>query len=207
MSTAEEEPYGNQINIRNTFDFENAKKLQAQDPTKPIVTNVWSNNYFTTPATLAQMVDAFPFLLRLNLGGCTRITDAELSTIAKLTFLRVLYLTNTKVTDAGLQQLTKLAHLELVSFHKTSITNSGLQHLLNLPSLDPEKVFTDGAHVSQLLKESFKKQLRENQAKMVKAAEEKAKLEAEEKAKEEAEEKNSASVVDQKSEEEGEKKR
>lgn len=131
----EEKPDGKLIEIKTEADFENAKKLQEQDPTKPIVTYVSAWNNFTTDATLAKMVDAFPFLRRLDLRGCK------------------------KITDAGMQHVARLFPLQELDLRRTDVSDAGLQHLVNLSYLEPGRVYTDSTEVTKAGRDAFEKNL------------------------------------------------
>ncbi|EDO42575.1 predicted protein [Nematostella vectensis] len=74
----------------------------------------------------------FANLLELNLTYCTRVSDQDLASIAKLTQLKCLNLSNCyRVGDNGIQQiatnLTNLLHLDLSNC--TDITDLGLHHI------------------------------------------------------------------------------
>jgi mono/diheme cytochrome c family protein/uncharacterized membrane protein len=65
----------------------------------------------------------------------TQVTDASLSSIAKLKNLNKLHLEGTSVGDAGLKQLTALPYLEYLNLVGTRVTDAGLMHLAGLKSL------------------------------------------------------------------------
>ena len=67
--------------------------------------------------------------------GYSKITDAELEHLKRLTELKELLLNNTDITDAGLVHLKKLPNLELLIIRKTKITDAGLVHLNGLTKL------------------------------------------------------------------------
>jgi uncharacterized membrane protein len=67
--------------------------------------------------------------------GRTRITDAGLASIAKLTNLTRLDLNHTAITDEGLTRLAPLTHLEALNLYGTAITDAGLDRLKPLTTL------------------------------------------------------------------------
>jgi len=67
--------------------------------------------------------------------GATRVTDAELRNVAKLTEVEWLWLKDTQITDAGLTHLTGLKRLRVLGLAGTGITDAGLRHLNSLPEL------------------------------------------------------------------------
>jgi len=73
-------------------------------------------------------------LIWLKLGG-KKITDANLTTISKLSSLTRLYLDRTNVTDVGLNQVKNLLQLQYINLVGTGITVKGLEHLKEIKSL------------------------------------------------------------------------
>jgi internalin A len=73
-----------------------------------------------------------PFGLDLSF---TRMTDAGLKEVAKLSNLHVLDLSFTNITDAGLKELAPLQNLHTLNLWHTRITNAGLPHLTKLKKL------------------------------------------------------------------------
>lgn len=65
----------------------------------------------------------------------TKITDAGLAHLAKLTALKSLYLNDTRIKDAGLAHLAKLTGLQRLDLDSTRITGAGLAHLAKLTDL------------------------------------------------------------------------
>jgi uncharacterized membrane protein len=65
----------------------------------------------------------------------TRITDAGLASVAKLTNLTRLDLNHTAITDAGLAQLASLTRLETLNLYGTTISDAGLDRLKPLTNL------------------------------------------------------------------------
>jgi hypothetical protein len=82
----------------------------------------------------------------LNLGGdgskSSRITDAGLKTIGRMTQLRRLVLDDLSLTDAGLDEIGKLTNLRLLVLGRLSITDAGLKHLTNLAQLETLRIDT-----------------------------------------------------------------
>jgi hypothetical protein len=73
--------------------------------------------------------------LRQLLLGRTKITDAGLKSVAKLSRLYLLDLSGTNITDAGLGEVAKLERLKVFRFRGVSITDVGLAQLGNLRNL------------------------------------------------------------------------
>ncbi len=83
---------------------------------------------------LAELAPIASQLLWVELAR-TKITDAGLATIAKMTNLERLHLENTAVTDAGIAQLAGLTKLEYLNFYGTKVTDAGIAKLAALKSL------------------------------------------------------------------------
>ena len=66
----------------------------------------------------------------------TKITDAGLVDLQKLSRLATLELSETSVSDAGLQTLAGLTNLRSLDLCKTQITDAGLPSLAALKNLD-----------------------------------------------------------------------
>jgi hypothetical protein len=75
-----------------------------------------------------------PQITWLDLSG-TAITDAALTTIARLPNLTRLHLDRTAVTDAGVAQLQSLRQLEYLNLYGTHVSDQGINRLANLKSL------------------------------------------------------------------------
>ncbi len=73
-------------------------------------------------------------LIGLKLGG-KKITDAQLSTIAKLTSLTRINLDHSKITDKGLSQLKTLSQLQYLNLVATSVTVNGIEQLKEMNNL------------------------------------------------------------------------
>jgi Leucine-rich repeat (LRR) protein len=73
-------------------------------------------------------------LVRLNLRG-TKVTDATLEMLARLTTLQVLDVSDAQLTDLGLNHLTSLTNLRELSMGGNKLTDAGLQFLRQLPQL------------------------------------------------------------------------
>lgn len=65
----------------------------------------------------------------------TKITDAGLPVVAKLTRLESLTLRGSKITDAGLKELVALKNLTQLKLCTTVVSDAGLKHLARLPQL------------------------------------------------------------------------
>jgi hypothetical protein len=63
-----------------------------------------------------------------------QIEDKDLAVLAELP-VEYLYLANTRITDAGLAQLARLSQLELLDLRDTRITDAGVRHLKGLAAL------------------------------------------------------------------------
>lgn len=74
----------------------------------------------------------------------TKITDAGLATLAKMTNLERLHLENTAVTDAGLAQLTGLAKLEYLNIYGSKVTDAGIAKLASNKALKKLYVWQTG---------------------------------------------------------------
>ena len=59
----------------------------------------------------------------------SKVTDAALGTIGKMTQLERLHLENTVVTDAGMAQLVSLKNLEYLNLYGTKVTDAGIAKL------------------------------------------------------------------------------
>lgn len=112
-------------------------------------TNYLSVNFInareTNDADLALLLPIKDQLLWLNVGR-TKITDAGLNTIARLSNLAQLSLEYTATTDIGLKHLSTLSELNTLNLVGNKISDDGLVSLLNLPKL--EKVFLYQTDVS-----------------------------------------------------------
>ncbi len=74
----------------------------------------------------------------------TKITDAGLIHLSKLTALKVLYLDKTQITNVGLTHLSKLNALFELYLFNTPITNAGYEKIkAALPKM-PNWLVTDG---------------------------------------------------------------
>jgi YHS domain-containing protein len=85
-------------------------------------------------AQLANLTPIAAQVYELNLAG-SKVTDAGLAEVGKLTNLRRLHLEKTAVTDAGLANLKGLANLEYLNLYSTAVTDAGLAHLTGLKNL------------------------------------------------------------------------
>ncbi|NCO56879.1 MAG: hypothetical protein COW73_05250 [Nitrospirae bacterium CG18_big_fil_WC_8_21_14_2_50_70_55] len=87
-----------------------------------------------TDATLASFAAGLPELRFLSLAD-TRVTDAGLAHVARLTGLHELHLDNTPISDAGVAQLAPLTDLRILDLKGTRVTDSGLAIVRRLPHL------------------------------------------------------------------------
>ncbi|MEM1294893.1 MAG: c-type cytochrome domain-containing protein [Verrucomicrobiota bacterium] len=65
----------------------------------------------------------------------TKVSDAGLATIGRMTNLRQLKVEKTNVSDAGLKHLSGLTSLEYLNLYGTQVTDAGLAHLTSLAKL------------------------------------------------------------------------
>jgi uncharacterized membrane protein len=82
-------------------------------------------------------------VLWLDLGG-TRVTDAALESVARLTNMTRLRLQNTAVTDKGIARLAGLAHLESLNVFGTRVTDAALEPVAAMKSLRTVYVWQTG---------------------------------------------------------------
>jgi len=87
-----------------------------------------------TDAQVAELVKLSSQIVWLKLGD-TQLTDAALTSIARLKNLQKLHLERTRITDAGLKRLTGLPYLEYLNLYGTQITDVGLTSLAELKAL------------------------------------------------------------------------
>jgi hypothetical protein len=73
-------------------------------------------------------------LQKLYLGQ-TKISDASMPYVAQLTSLQALYLHSTNITDAALPHISQLTSLRKLSLSNTKVTDAGIVHIANLTSL------------------------------------------------------------------------
>ncbi len=88
----------------------------------------------TTDADLALLAPLARNVAQLNLGR-SKITDAGLDAVAKLTALETLDVRSTGVTDAGLGKLTTLKKLTTLNLTNTGVTDAGLGKLATFATL------------------------------------------------------------------------
>ena len=88
----------------------------------------------TTDTALAPLEAAKDQITQLELGE-TKITDAGLANVGKLTRLTRLDLHKTEVGDAGLAHLTGLENLWYLNLYGTKVTDAGLKSLAGLKKL------------------------------------------------------------------------
>jgi hypothetical protein len=76
----------------------------------------------------------------------TRITDAGLEPVSRLSHLQALHLSDTAVTDAGLQQLRGLTELRDLGLNRTRVTDAGLAQLKGFTNLS--SLALDGTRIT-----------------------------------------------------------
>jgi hypothetical protein len=94
---------------------------------------VWRVDLSATAANdqVVKQLSAFPDLEVLDVSE-TRITDAALITVGRLSKLREILLDGTAVTDRGLGQLNGLTHLEFLSVLETRVTAQDMDGIRGL---------------------------------------------------------------------------
>lgn len=70
-----------------------------------------------------------------------KITDAELTSIGKMTALRRLDLSHASISDKGISQLTSLTHLHSLNLSYTNATAESIKTIASIPSLKELFVF------------------------------------------------------------------
>lgn len=93
---------------------------------------------------LALLAPVGPQVLWVDLAR-TKVTDAGLATVAKMTNLERLHLENTGITDAGLDQLKGLSKLEYLNLYGTKVTDAGIAKLAANKALKKLFVWQTGA--------------------------------------------------------------
>jgi hypothetical protein len=96
-----------------------------------------------TDAGLEPLLPIADNIVSLDLAR-TKITDAGLAHVAKMTKLKELRLDNTGITDAGLARLKGLAQLEYLNVYGSKVTDAGLAHLGGLKNLRSLYVWQTG---------------------------------------------------------------
>lgn len=94
---------------------------------------------------LIELLKEFPQLDMLSFQS-TRITDDDLSEVARLVQITALELGETKVGDSGLQHLGGLMNLEVLDLSKTEVTDAGLEQITSLKRL--QRIKLTGAPVT-----------------------------------------------------------
>lgn len=92
---------------------------------------------------LADLAPVAAYIVWADLAR-TKVTDAGLATLAKMTNLERLHLENTAVTDAGLAQLTGLAKLEYLNIYGSKVTDAGIAKLASNKALKKLYVWQTG---------------------------------------------------------------
>ncbi|MDR3183599.1 MAG: hypothetical protein LBT89_11910 [Planctomycetaceae bacterium] len=100
------------------------------------------DNTWTTDSDLVKIVANNPELVELTLGH-TKITDAGLAPLKKLTKLRKLRISNnTAITDKAAETLAEMPSLQDIDVSQTSFGNKGLAQLRTLPNLKRLNLYT-----------------------------------------------------------------
>ncbi|MBL9114854.1 MAG: hypothetical protein JNJ83_07575 [Verrucomicrobiaceae bacterium] len=94
-------------------------------------------------AQLAELSPIAPHILWVDLAR-SKVTDAGLGTISKMTALERLHLENTTVTDAGIAQLAGLKKLEYLNLYGTKVTDAGIAKLAGNSALKKLFVWQTG---------------------------------------------------------------
>jgi len=103
---------------------------------------------FRRPAVshrLIELLKEFPQLDVLSFQS-TRITDDDLSEVARLDQITALELGETQVGDTGLHHLCSLMNLESLDLSKTGVTDAGLEQITSLKRL--QRIKLTGAPVT-----------------------------------------------------------
>ena len=83
-----------------------------------------------------EAMGSLPFLTRLNLKGCSGVTDRSVDSFRELK-LRELYLSKTAISDEGLASVAQIGTLRHVYLYRTpNVTASGIRLLGRLPHLE-----------------------------------------------------------------------
>ena len=103
------------------------------------------NGQETDDASLEQALSSASNIESLNVAD-SRISDAALTCIRKhCPDLRILILENTKISNAGLEELGRLSNLSQLSLNYTNVTDAGMAKLRSLPLL---KLWLNGTPVT-----------------------------------------------------------
>jgi uncharacterized membrane protein len=124
--------------------------------------NYLSVNFISVPMSgdsAVQLLEPLaPQIVWLKLGD-TRITDAAMNTVAKLTNLTRLSLDRTGITDKGIAQLKTLSKLQYLNIVGTAISAAGLTALRGLPDLQTIYIYQSKIATadSSILRKAFPK--------------------------------------------------
>lgn len=105
-----------------------------------------------SPDTVLPFLDRVGKVQSLNLSR-TKISDAGLKDIARLTSLKSLDLSFTEITDAGIAHLAEMAQLSHLLLNDTMLTEAGLarlEKLVNLKTLDLSRNQVNQASVDKV---------------------------------------------------------
>jgi Leucine-rich repeat (LRR) protein len=111
----------------------------AEEMTK--VRQLKLDNTETTDADLQRIAEKYPNLVELTLSG-TKISDAGVVHLAKLTKLRNLRISKSAITDSVAKTLAKIPSLEIIDVSQTSFGDKGLAELKTLPKLKKLNLYT-----------------------------------------------------------------
>lgn len=118
--------------------------VDTKDPQQPIVRLTLDDSQFSDK-TLLVLLDQMPNLQLLNLRR-VRAGDALAQKLPRWSKLWYLSLDDSRITNAGLAYVGKLTTLRELSLNGTGITDAGLIHLSGLTNL--EQLHTDGTRIT-----------------------------------------------------------
>jgi Leucine-rich repeat (LRR) protein len=135
--------YNRALSAAEVKEFEKPKTQQASTPTStkavphkliadPIVEKaIRERRQIRTGVLTKADLERVEYL---NLTS-TKITDASLTEVAKLTQLKSLYLNDTKITDVGLKKVAEMKQLTSLYFKDTQITDVGVKEVAKMKQL------------------------------------------------------------------------
>jgi len=129
--------------VKELYEFEKPKTQQASAPTStkvvpqnpiadPIVEKAIRERR-RKPTGVLTKVD-LEQVVYLDLTS-TKITDASLTEVAKLTQLKSLYLNDTKITDVGIKKVAEMKQLTTLYFKDTQATDVGVKEVAKMKQL------------------------------------------------------------------------
>jgi hypothetical protein len=128
--------------IHKDFGDTKLQRVLSLIPTRAAIESIGLRYTAVTDESL-ELVSKFP-LKRLDLDD-TKLTDAGLTHVGKITTLEKLRLENTAITDEGLRYLGNLHNLNEIILTNTAITDAGVAYLtehqnLTLVGLDGTQI-------------------------------------------------------------------